>query len=300
MPSISSLFTFSPRPIVLPLGGAFRRAAAIRSLRPSSRPALCGPRSPLPPENATRSKPMPVLPQVLDRRHIGRGVVERRHVVLLAEPDELHVLDPAFLVVVVVEEHHRGLVGDRALQILGRLDFDELHAAVADGVVVAEAVRFLDDDLALHTGGDDVGEVDDLPRVGAGEHAGGAERQRRGGAGGDHRRLALEQRREPLADLVVQLVEHHALFGRVGDRVDHFGRHQRGGHRGVGAGRVDEGTDADLTKIIARSLPGRCRRRRPRADQPAHDRQRRDGLQKSSSAPHDCHSFAGSNLIVRS
>ena len=44
--------------MVLPLGEAFRRAAAIRSLRPTSRPALCGPRRPLPPENATRSKPI--------------------------------------------------------------------------------------------------------------------------------------------------------------------------------------------------------------------------------------------------
>ena len=58
-----------------------------------------------------------VLPQVLDRRHVGGGVVQRRNAVLLSELDELLVLDPPFRVVVVVEEHHRGLVVDRALQV---------------------------------------------------------------------------------------------------------------------------------------------------------------------------------------
>jgi len=58
MPTSSSLLTFMPRPMASLFGEALRRAAWIRSLRPSSRPALCGPRIPLPPENVTRSKPI--------------------------------------------------------------------------------------------------------------------------------------------------------------------------------------------------------------------------------------------------
>ena len=58
IPSISSLFTFSPRPTVSLFGELFNRAALIRSARPSKRPALCGPRIPLPPEKVSRSQPI--------------------------------------------------------------------------------------------------------------------------------------------------------------------------------------------------------------------------------------------------
>ena len=58
MPMISSLFTLLDRQRVSPLGLALSLAAAIRSLRPSSKPADCGPRRPLPPENPTRSNPI--------------------------------------------------------------------------------------------------------------------------------------------------------------------------------------------------------------------------------------------------
>ena len=125
----------------------------MRSLRPSSRPALCGPRMPLPPENATRSKPIFVYFQRFSTG--GTSAAASLKVgtrVLLAELDELLVLDPALLVVVVVEEHHGGLLVDRPLQIFARLDLDQAHAAVAHGVVVAEAMGLLDDDLALHAG----------------------------------------------------------------------------------------------------------------------------------------------------
>ena len=51
------------------------------------------------------------------RRHVGGRVVQRRDAVFLSELDERFILNPAFRVVVVVEEHHRGLLGDRALQV---------------------------------------------------------------------------------------------------------------------------------------------------------------------------------------
>ena len=69
---------------------------------------------------------------------------------LLSELDEVLVLDLPFLVVVVVEEHHRGLVADRAFEVVAGLDLDQPDAAIPDRVVVAKAMRLLDDHLGLH------------------------------------------------------------------------------------------------------------------------------------------------------
>src|SRR5439155_25884634 len=57
-PTISSLATFIPRPMVLEFGELFFFAASIRSFLPRSNPVHCGPRIPFPPENVTRSKPI--------------------------------------------------------------------------------------------------------------------------------------------------------------------------------------------------------------------------------------------------
>jgi hypothetical protein len=54
---------------------------------------------------------------------------------------ELFVGDATFPAV-AVEEHHGGLVVDRPLQIVSRLHLHEAYAAVADGMVAAEAVYF--------------------------------------------------------------------------------------------------------------------------------------------------------------
>ena len=93
-----------------------------------------------------------------------------------------------------------------------------------------------------------LGRLDDLLPVLSGEHGGRAEGQRRGGARRHHGRLAVQQRRDALAHLVVQLVEHHVVLGGVGDRLDHFRRHQRRRHGRVRPGRVDERPDAELRK----------------------------------------------------
>src|SRR5712691_580711 len=99
-----------------------------------------------------------VLPQVGGGRYVGGGVVQGGNSVLPSEPDELFVLDPPFRVVVVVEKHHRGLLVDGAFQVVSRLYLHEPHTAVADGMVVTEAMGFLNDDLALHAG--EVGEIE--------------------------------------------------------------------------------------------------------------------------------------------
>jgi hypothetical protein len=127
--------------------------------------------------------------------------------VFLAQPDELHVGDRARGRGRVVEEHHRGLVVDRAIDVLRGLDLDEPHAAVAHGVVVAEAVRLLDDDLALHVR--EVRQLHHLLRVLAREHGGRAQGEGRRRPARDHGAFRAQQGRDPLADLVVELVQHH-------------------------------------------------------------------------------------------
>ena len=98
----------------------------------------------------------------------------------------------------------------------------------------------------------------------------------------------MQQAGDALADLVVKLVEHHVVFGRVVDRVHDFRWHQRRGHRRVGAGCIDEGTHPELAEVVASGLRWRRHRRRgrPAADQPSRHRQSRDDFEKTSSTPH--------------
>ena len=204
---------------------------------------------------------------------------------LLPELGELLVANASDEVVRVVEEHHRGRSVDGALELFARLDFDEVDAAVAHRVVVAEAVRLLHDDLAPRSG--QVREIDDLLLIGAGEHGRGAERQRRRRAGGDHDPLAAQERRQPRPDLVVQLVEHHVVLRGVLDGGHDLGGHEGGRHRGVGARGIDERADAELGEVVAAGSgrdgrgPGLARPE-PSAD----EGKRRRALEETSSAPH--------------
>ena len=68
MPMISSLLTLLVRQRVSPIGQLLSLAASIRSLRPSRSPEDCGPRRPLPPENATRSNP-----SLVNRQRLSTG-----------------------------------------------------------------------------------------------------------------------------------------------------------------------------------------------------------------------------------
>jgi hypothetical protein len=100
--------------------------------------------------------------------------------VFLSELDEFLVPDPPFRVVVVVEEHHGRPRVDGALEVFPGLDLHEPYTAIPDGVVVPEAMGFLNDDLALHRG--EVGKVDDLLPIGAREHGCRSEGQGGGGS----------------------------------------------------------------------------------------------------------------------
>ena len=84
--------------------------------------------------------------------------------------EELLVLNLPPRVAGVEEEQHRGPLVDRLLHLFPRFDFDQPHARVADGVVVAHAVRLLDEDLVLHAAG--VRQAPDPLRVGPGDAGG--------------------------------------------------------------------------------------------------------------------------------
>ena len=277
--------------MVSPFGGAFRRAASIRSLRPSSSPALCGPRMPLPPENVTRSKPILVYFQRFSTGGTSAAA-------------SLNVGTPCFLpsctnssswicpsLLLSLKKSIIAVFGvDRPFELLARLDLDHAHAAVAHGVVVAEAVRLLDDDLALHVG--EVGKLDDLLRGRCPVSTAAVPSVRAEAAPRrDHRRFAACTSvaiRSPTA--IVQLVEHHVVLGRVVDRLHDLGRHQRRRQRRVGACRVDERPHAQIPEVVGRAHDC-CRFGGHRAcpDERrdiANHRHRRNGLEKTSAAPH--------------
>ena len=254
MPMISSLLTLLVRQRVSPLGLLLSLAASIRSLRPSSRPDDCGPRRPLPPEKPTRSKPILVYRQRFSTGGTSAAAsIKRRDVVLLADLDEFLVMDLPLGIGEVEEEHHRRPLVDRFLELLAGLDLDHRHARVADGVVVADAVRLLHEDLVLHAG---------ACRAGGGSvsgslagHAGRrGQRERRGAARGHQGRLAVEQLGDPLAHGVVQVVDADVLARGDLHRGHDLGPHQRPGQGRERAGRVDERADAQLLDHVA------CRR----------------------------------------
>src|SRR6201998_4153734 len=84
-----------------------------------------------------------VIPEIGNWRNIGGGIVEAGNVVLVSDADPIFTGD--FAVFGGIEElGHDGLVGKGLFVLLHSFDFDELSAAIADGVVVVVAMGFLD------------------------------------------------------------------------------------------------------------------------------------------------------------
>src|SRR5262249_57403353 len=79
----------------------------------------------------------------------------------LAERNDVIDLDLAPRIGVVEKEHHRGLFVDGFTQLVSRFDLDHLDTAVAHSVIVAVAMRLLDDHLALHPRAGQVGNAPD-------------------------------------------------------------------------------------------------------------------------------------------
>lgn len=190
-----------------------------------------------------------VFGEAADGGRVGGGVVEGGDGELAAEADPAGGVDLAAGLGVVEEEHHGGLGTGGAAEVVFGFDFDEADAGGADGVVVAEAVGFLDEDFGFHAG--EVGEAADLVGVSAGEDAGGADGHGARCAGGDHSGFGAEEGGDAGADGVLEEVEVDEAGGGVVDCVHDLGGHEGGGEGGVGAGGVDKGAEAEFAEVVA-------------------------------------------------
>ena len=102
----------------------FSRAALIKSFRPKSSPALCGPRIPLPPLEGHEVITQPdELGGIFDRRHITGAIDKGCNAVLLAQLSKFIGFDLTDWLLYIEEQHHSGLVIDGALELFARFDF---------------------------------------------------------------------------------------------------------------------------------------------------------------------------------
>src|SRR5262245_60858502 len=111
-------------------------------------------------------------------------------------------------------------------------------------MIVAVAVHFLDDDLALHAR--EVRQAADPRLVGAGQAGAGAEQDRAGGARRDHRILAPDELGDALRDAILELVEHDEVARGVGHRRVHLGPLLRGPEYRVSTAKVEYRLDSKL------------------------------------------------------
>jgi hypothetical protein len=116
-------------------------------------------------------------------------------------------------------------------------------------VIVAVAVRFLNQDFVLQAG--DIGgqEIGGLPV--SNSHAGGsAQGESRGGSGAYQSSLALQFLGEIFSGFLLQFGQAHRMFRGFRHRGLHGGRHDGCGEHGVGAGGVDDFRDAQFVVVI--------------------------------------------------
>src|SRR5262245_53217280 len=109
----------------------------------------------------------------------------------------------------VEEEHHGRLVIDLALQFVARFNLDHSHAHVADRMVIADAMSSLHEHFVLQTGR--IRDAADAILVAAGDARSSAQCKSRGTPRADHRRRALEQLGDSLADGVMELIQAYIL-----------------------------------------------------------------------------------------
>ena len=148
------------------------------------------------------------VPEAADRRDLRRRIHEHRHAVLVRDGDDLRQRQRATGVVRPREpEDAGGARRNRRFQFprvggVRPADLDERRARLPRGVVVAVAVRAVDDHLALAVR--QIGEAGDRRRVvprDAGRDRDGDPRRR---AAGNVACLVVRQRRDALADALLQ------------------------------------------------------------------------------------------------
>ncbi len=188
-----------------------------------------------------------VVPQVRNWGNIGSRVVETGHAVLVRHPHPVFAVD---VLLSGVEEvcHHRAVI-EGLLVLLERFHFHKAHSAIADGVVIVIAMRLLHDDFifqTIHVGRD----AEDVRVVAGSNASGGPQRKRRRGPGRDQGAFAAQSLGEVLARGLVQFNQVDGMQRRQRHRRLHFVRHRGRSQRGVGPGRINEGSNAQLLVIV--------------------------------------------------
>ena len=204
---------------------------------------------------------------MLPRRNVRGGVVERHDPALAGDADPLVALDPALRLRPVEEEHHRGALADRAVQLLAGLDGDHLRPRQQDLRLVARAVARLLDHLEGQAGR--VRQLGDLLRVALGHGGGGGHGDRGGRSRGHHRRGNADELGDPGAGLLLQVGDAHEVPRGLLHRPDDLRRHQRPAEHGHRAHAVDDGLHAEARVDRACAPPSPAEDARPRDGAPA-------------------------------
>jgi hypothetical protein len=197
---------------------------------------------------------------------LGRRVDQHRHAALVRGlADGLRARRAFVRVRAGQDVAERCARAEGGLELVGRLDLDDLHARRAQRRVVDVAGVLRDDALVLREAAQ-VGQPHVQVGVAAGETRDRRVRERRGAADRDHAPLRLRQLGEALADGLRQLVQVHVVLrGRL-HRGAHFGQRGRSRQDRVRAACVHERADADrLVDLGSGPQPGAGRNGRSRA-----------------------------------
>ncbi len=138
-----------------------------------------------------------IVPQIGDRRHIGSRVVKAGDAVLVRHTNPVFARDLPLLRGVKEKRHDRPVVKGSFVVLQG-FDLDEADTAIPHRVIVAIAVRLLNDHFVLEAG--QIGRnVVYRGSVREGHARGRAQRKRRGRAGGHHGGLTTKLAGQVLA-----------------------------------------------------------------------------------------------------
>ena len=117
----------------------------------------------------------------------------------------------------LAEQHdHRDRLVERLVELLARVDLDDVAADHPHRLVIGEALRLRDDDAVDHAVGE--GQAQHLDRVVAGDAGRRAERHRGGAAAGDDAPFGAGQLGDALPGRLHQLVEIDELARGLGHR----------------------------------------------------------------------------------
>ena len=160
---------------------------------------------------------------------------------------------------------------ERPVEVVARLDFDEMAADHPHRLVIGETLSLRDDDPVYHSVGER--QAQHLYRIVAGDAGRRPERHRSGAAAGDDAPFRPGQLGEPLSGRLHQFVEIDKMARRLGHRLADLRQHQAAAMHRPHAAAIDERPHAEHEigigvlswhpGIDQRNYSSGCRRRHP-------------------------------------